>query len=105
MSKGDKSDKSNYCPISVLPVISRLSEKLVSNQLYQYLDYNSQFSPNQSGFRRLDSTVTCLLKNIYDWYTGLDSRQMLGMVFVDLKKAFDTIDHRVVCNKLTLYGV
>ena len=39
--------------------------------------------------------VTCLLKNIDDWRTGLDSGQMLGMVFVDLKKAFHTVDHRV----------
>ena len=102
---GDKSDKSNYRPISVLPVISRLFEKLVFNQLYHYLDNNDLLSTNQSGFRRLHSTVTCLLKNTDDWYTGLDSGQMLGMVFVDLKKAFDTVDHRVLCNKLELYGV
>ena len=103
--EGDKSDKSNYCPISVLPVISRLFEKLVSNQLYQYLDDNGLLSPNQSGFRRLHSSVTCPLKNTDDWYTGLDSGQMLGMVFVDLKRAFDTIDYRVLCNKLKLYGI
>ena len=60
---------------------------------------------NQSGFRRLQSTVTCLLRITDDWYTGLDSGQMLGMVFVDLKKAFDTVDHRALCNKLELYGV
>ena len=71
--EGDKSDKSNYHPISVQPVISRLFEKLVFNQLYQYLDHNGLLSPDQSGFRRLHSTVTCLLKNTDDWYTGLDS--------------------------------
>ena len=60
---GKKSDKSNYCPISVLPVISRLFEKLVSNQLYQYLDHYGLLSPNQSGFRSLHPTVACLLKN------------------------------------------
>ena len=100
---GKKSDKSNYCPISVLPVISRLFEKLVSNQLYQYLDHNRLLSPNQSGFRRLHPTVACLLKNKDDWYTGLDSGQVLGMVFVDLKRAFDTVDHRVLYNDLKLY--
>ena len=50
--KGDISDKSNYRPISVLPLISRLLVKLVFNQLYQYLYYNSLLSPNQSSFRR-----------------------------------------------------
>ena len=86
VEEGDKSDKWNYRPISVLPVISRLCEKLVANQLYQYLDHNSLLGPNQSGLRRLHSTVTCLLRNVDDWYTGLDSGQMLGMVFVDLKR-------------------
>ena len=74
-----KSDKSNYCPISVLPVISTLFEKLVSNQFYQYLDDNGLLRLFQSGFRRLHSTVNFLLKNTDDWYTGLDSGQMLGM--------------------------
>ena len=62
----EKSDISDYRPISVLPVISRLFEKLVSNPLYQYLDHKGLLSSNQSGFRRLRSTVTCLLKNADD---------------------------------------
>ena len=85
-NEGEKSDKSNYRPISVLPAISKLFENLASNQLYQYLDHNGLLSPNQSGVRRLHSTVTCLLKITDDWYTGLDSGRMLGMVFVDLKR-------------------
>ena len=84
--EGEKSDNSDYLPISVLRVISRLFEKVVSNQLYQYLDHNGLPSPNQSSFRRLNSTVTCLLENTDDWYMGLDSGLMLGMVFVDLKR-------------------
>ena len=103
--KGNKCDNPNYRPISVLPVISRLFEKLVSNQLYQCLDHNDLLIPNQSVFRRLHSTVNCLLKNTDDWYTGLDSGQMLGMIFVDLKKNFHTVDHRVLCNKLKLYWI
>ena len=61
-------------------------EKLVSNQLYQYLDHNGLLSPNQSGFRRLHSTVTCLFKITDDLFTGFESDQMLGMVFVELKR-------------------
>ena len=104
-NEGDKSDKSNYRPIPVLPVVSRLFEKLVFNQSYQYLDRNGLLSPNQSGFRRLHSTLTCLLKSTDDWFTGLDSGEMLGMVFVDLKTAFDTIDHRNLCDERKLHGV
>ena len=66
---GDRAEQSNYRPISVLPVISRLFEKLVSNQLYQYMKENGLCSGDQSGFLRLFSTVTCLLKNTDDWYS------------------------------------
>ena len=55
---GDKTDRSNYRPMPVLPVISRLFEKLVANQLYQSMNENGHFSYGQSGFLRLHSTLT-----------------------------------------------
>ena len=102
---GDRAEKSNYRPISVLPVISKLFEKLVFNQLYQYMKENGLFTSDQSGFLRLHSTLTCLLKMSDDWYTGLDLGKLVGLVFIDLKKAFDTVDHDILCKKLELYGV
>ena len=60
---------------------------------------------NQSGFRELHATVTCFLKNSDDWYNGMDTGSLAGMVFVDLKKAFDTVDHQILCRKLESYGV
>ena len=102
---GDRTEKSNYRPISVLPVISMLFEKLVFDQLYQYMRENGMFSGDQSGFLRLFSTVTCLLKNTDDWYNGLDLGRFVGLVFIDLKKAFDTVDHEILCQKLAHYGI
>ena len=63
---GEKAIKSNYRPISVLPVISKLFEKLVFNQLYQYLNGSGLLYKGQSGFRELYSTVSCLLKSTDD---------------------------------------
>ena len=102
---GEKTNKSNFRPISVLPVISRLFEKLVTDQLYKHMNENGQFSNDQSGFLRLRSTVMCLLKNTEDWYNGLDLGELVGLVFIDLKKAFDTVDHKILCKKRELYGV
>ena len=89
----------------MLQVIARLFEKLIFYQLYRYFDENGFLSPDQSGFRSLHSTVTSLLKCTDNWYSGLDTGQMTGLIFIDLKKAFDTVDHEILCKKLYLYGV
>ena len=89
----------------MLPVVARLFEKLVFNQLYHYLDENGFLSPDQSGFRALHSTVTSLLKCTDDWYSWLDTGQMIALIFINLKKAFDIVDHDILCQKLYLYGV
>ena len=103
--EGDKNDKSNYRPISVLPVISRYFEKLITNQLYKFMDKNGLFSTDQLGFLRLHTTLTSLLKSTNDWYRGLDLGKLVGFVFIDLKKAFDTVDHSILCQKRQHYGI
>ena len=87
---GKPDDRSNYRPISVLPVVSRLFEKLVSHQ---------------SGFRSLHSVVTCLLKGTSDWYIDIDNGRYTAMTFIDLKKAFDTVDHQILLDKMHFYGI
>ena len=88
---GQTEDRSNYRPISVLPVLSRIFEKIIFNQLYEYLDINKHLFSKQSGFRRLYSVVTSLLACTNDWYRNMDTGKYTALVFIDLKKAFDTV--------------
>ena len=100
---GQPDDRSNYRPISVLPVLARVFEKLIHNQLYDYLDANKHLFSNQSGFRALHSVVTCLLNNTDDWYVNMDDGKYTANIFIDLKKAFDTVDHDILLAKLRKY--
>ena len=68
VKSGKTDDPSNYRPISVLPVLSRIFEKLIFNQLYKYLGTNKHLFAKQPGFRRLYSVVTSLLSCTNDWY-------------------------------------
>ena len=99
-TEGDKAEMSNCRPISVLSVIARLSEKLVTNKLYQHMNDNGHLSSEQSGFLRLHSTLTSLVKSTDDWYNGMDLGKLTEVVFIDLKKASDTFDHDILCQKL-----
>ena len=63
------------------------------------------FSSNQSGVQRLHSALKCLLKNSDDWYSRLDLGKLVGLVFIDLKRAFDTVSHDIICQKLKYYGI
>ena len=102
---GQRDDRSNYRPISVLLFISRLFEKLLYDQFYDYLNTNKLIYRRQSGFRSLHSVVTCLMKNTNDWYPNIDKGEYTGLIFIDLKKAFDTVDHNILLQKLAKYGV
>ena len=102
---GQRSIPGNYRPISVLPAISKIMERILYDQLYNYLTKFELLSDSQFGFRKFHSTASALLDCTHDWYVNLDRKMFNLVVLIDLKKAFDTVDHQILLNKLELYGM
>ena len=88
--KGSKTDAGNYRPISVLSIISKILERVVYNQLYEYIERNNLLCDLQSGFRRSYSTETCLIYLNDYLKEEIDKGNYCGMVLLDLQKAFDS---------------
>ena len=85
--------------------MARIFEKIIYDQIYNYLNVNDLLTSCQSGFRSLHSTLTALLETSNYWCVNVDKGLLNGVIIIDLKKAFDTIDHEIILQKLTKYGV
>ena len=103
---GDRRQCANYRPISILPAVSKVFEKGVFRQVYGYLTENSMLSKFQSGFRPKHSTVTALIQMCDNWLENMDNGKLNGVIFLDIKKAFDSINHGILLNKMrTRFGI
>ena len=96
--KGDKHDKFNYRPISILPVLSKIIERYVSEHVKNYLDSKKLLYECQFGFRKDHSCETALTTMVADWITAIDKNEVVGTVF-DFSKAFDLVDHKLLPSK------
>ena len=101
--KGSKADINNYRPISVLPIINSIFERHISNCLVDYLESNNLLYNHQSGFRRLHSCQTALTKIVDNWLNAINNSETVGTVFLDLTKAFDLVNHKLLIQKLAAY--
>ena len=102
---GRKTNCDNYRPISVLPSVAKIFERLITEQLETYLESNSILAEQQAGFRKMHSTQTSLLNITNQWLMNMDKGCLNGVIFLDLKKAFDCVDHDVLVKKMYYYGI
>ena len=104
--KGGETDElGNYRPISVLSTVARVFEKILYNQLYDYLTKHNILGDKQWGFRSLHSTALALIDCSNNWLVNIDRGGINTTVLLDIKKAFDTIDHEILLRKLDYYGI
>ena len=102
--KNDKTEVGNYRPVSILCVLSKVLEKVIFDQAQEYLTDNKLLYEFQSGFRQRFSTDTCLM-HLSDYIRlQMDKGHLVGMVLLDLQKAFDTVDHGILLMKLKAMG-
>ncbi len=90
----------NYRPISILPIIRKIFERSGFNQLYEFLNANSLLSKHQFGFRPKNSTLAALIQMCDAWYENMDNGELNGVVFIDIRKAFDFINHNILLRKI-----
>ena len=96
---GDSEDITNYRPISLLPIISKILEKIIASQLTTYLETNNLLSNSQHGFRPRLSTETALLKITDKIYNNMDNKKISLLMLLDLSKAFDSVHHGLLLEK------
>ena len=102
---GDRDDINNYRPISILPLFSKIFERIMYNQLYNFLEKYEILNPDQFGFRKNRSTIEAVLNQLEYIYTNLDQKKTVISIFLDFKKAFDCIDHKILLRKLFFYAL
>ena len=103
---GDPTDVNNLRPISLLPLVpGKMIEHIVHTQLSGFLEDNELYSERQGGFRKGRSTTATVANFTDDILTGMKDKQYTVATFIDLKKAFDTVNHKIRLQKLPHYGL
>ena len=103
--KGDVTLLNNYVPISLLPCLSKIFERILFNQLYEYFERNNILTQRQYGFRKNHSTEFAAMELIDRVTNILELGKIPFNLYIDLSKAFDVLNHDILLSKLEFYGL
>jgi hypothetical protein len=103
--KGDKTKMNNYRPISLLPVLSKVFEKVLNNQITSHLNEHKIIDENQYGFRSGHSTEDCVARFVDKIEKELITKKHVVSIYIDVSKAFDSCDHKILIDKLKKIGI
>ena len=102
---GSKDEFTNYRPISILPSFSKVFERIIANRITSYIEKNDILAKSQYGFRKKHSTYMAIMQLYEKVSEAIDKNEYCVGIFIDLSKAFDTINHDILLQKLDVYGI
>ena len=104
-NSGPKNLVHNYRPISLLPCLSKVLEKITNNKLVSFLEKQKIFYDYQYGFREKRGVLHALIDVITPGYDTIEQNKFTALLLMDLRKAFDSVSHRILLHKLLQYGI
>ena len=102
--KEDRLNPKNYRPVALVPVMSKILEKVIFNQMMVYLEDNELLNSSHHAYRAHHNTTTALIEMYDGWVNSMESGKQTGICFLDLSAAFDVVNHSLLLEKLALYG-
>ena len=102
--KGSKLEPKNYRPVAILPILSKVLERAMFQQMVNYMDTNRFYNPNHHAYRSFHSTTTAMLQMYTTWLEAVEQGDMAAVCMIDMSVAFDVVDTNLLLEKMKLYG-